>query len=187
MVDGKHSEGYLNRVNLFKTGYEHTTKNIKVSKINSMPNEKFVLVIHDCEHKMKAILKSNVKTAPLWRPSNSVCFTTSFCLCSSTFSRTIFCAIDFAATTSVLLSSSFMFVYLSVCLSVCLFSRTNKHYELLGINICTSPNNIRSFFIIISNFAGQSSFQCCLFVCLSVWLSIFTRANENGAILGIKT
>ena len=65
MVDGKHSEGYLNRVNLFKTGYEHTTKNIKVSKINSMPNEKFVLVIHDCEHKMKAILKSNVKTAPL--------------------------------------------------------------------------------------------------------------------------
>ena len=63
MVDGKHSEGYLNRVNLFKTGYEHTTKNIKVSKINSMPYEKFVLVIHDCEHEMKAILKSNVKTA----------------------------------------------------------------------------------------------------------------------------
>ena len=66
-----------------------------------------------------------------------------------------------------------LFICLFVCLSVCLFSRTNKHYELLGINICTSPNNIRSFFIIISNFAGQSCFKCYLFVYLSVWMSLF--------------
>ena len=123
---------------------------------------------------MKAILKSNVKTALLWRPTNSLCFTTYFCLCSSTFSRTIFCAIDFAwssnfATTTVLV----FYVCLFVCLSVCLFFRTNKHCELLGIKNCTSPNNIRSFFIIISNFAGQSCFKCYLFVYLSVWLSLF--------------
>ena len=130
MVERKHSEGYLSRVNLCKTGYEHTRIIMQVSKINSMPNENFVLVIHDCEHEMKAILKSNVKTALLWRPTNSLCFTPSFCLCSSTFSRTIFCAIDFAwssnlATTSVLLSSSFMFVYLSVCLCACFSAQIN--------------------------------------------------------------
>ena len=51
-------------MNLHKMGYEHTRIIMQVSKINSMPNEKFVLVIHDCEHEMKAILKSNVKTAP---------------------------------------------------------------------------------------------------------------------------
>ena len=56
---GKLSEGYLNRVNLYKTGYEHTAIIMQVSKINSMPNGKFALVIHDCEHEIKAILMSS--------------------------------------------------------------------------------------------------------------------------------
>ena len=38
MVEGKQSEGYLNRVNLYKTGYEHTRIIMQVSKINPMPN-----------------------------------------------------------------------------------------------------------------------------------------------------
>ena len=59
MVEGKQSEGYLNRVNLYKTGYEHTAIIMQVSKINSTPNGKFALVIHDCEHEIKAILMSS--------------------------------------------------------------------------------------------------------------------------------
>ena len=59
-----------------------------------------------------SLVSSNVETALLWRPCNSLCFTTYFCLCSSTFSRPIFRAINFAwtsnlATTLVLVSSSF--------------------------------------------------------------------------------
>ena len=53
------------RVNLYKTGYEHTAIIMKVSKINSMPNGKFAFVIHDCEHEMKTILKSSANI--FWR------------------------------------------------------------------------------------------------------------------------
>ena len=54
---------------------------------------------------ISSLRSSNVETTLLWRPYNSVCFTTSFCLCSSTFSRPIFRVINFAwssylATTS---------------------------------------------------------------------------------------
>ena len=35
---GKLSEGYLTRVNLYKTGYEHTAIIMQATKINSMPN-----------------------------------------------------------------------------------------------------------------------------------------------------
>ena len=35
-------------------------------------------------------------------------------------------------------------VCLFVCLSVCLFFRTNENCELLGINLRTTPKNIRS-------------------------------------------
>ena len=52
-------------MNFYKTGYEHTTIIMQVSKINSMPNWKFSLVIHDCEHEMKAMLKSSVNI--FWR------------------------------------------------------------------------------------------------------------------------
>ena len=59
-----------------------------------------------------SLVSSKFKTALSWRPCSSLCFTSSLCLCSSTFSRTIFSTIDLAwssylATASVLVSSSF--------------------------------------------------------------------------------
>jgi len=52
--------GYLKRVNLQEKGLENAGIILQVSKINPMPNGKFGLVIHDCEHEMKAILNSSI-------------------------------------------------------------------------------------------------------------------------------
>ena len=91
-------------------------------------------------------MTSIAETALLWRLPNSLCFTITFCLCSITFSRTIFSAIDFAwssylTITSALVSSSFKLHYREdlkdcshsmQCLYFCLLLLADIHFCRIG-------------------------------------------------------
>jgi len=59
-MEGELSVGYLKRVNLQEKGLESAALILQVSKINLMPNGKFALVVHDCQHEMKGILNSSM-------------------------------------------------------------------------------------------------------------------------------
>jgi len=59
-MDGELSVGYLKRVNLQEKGLEKAAIILQVSKINPIPNGKFALHVHDCQHEMKAILNSSM-------------------------------------------------------------------------------------------------------------------------------
>jgi len=59
-MEGELSVGYLKRVNNQEKGLENAALILQVSKINLMPNGKFALIVHDCQHEMKGILNSSM-------------------------------------------------------------------------------------------------------------------------------
>jgi len=60
--EGELSKGYLARVNLKEKGLENTPLILQVKNINSLPNGKFGLNIHDCQNEMRALLNSSMNS-----------------------------------------------------------------------------------------------------------------------------
>ena len=131
---------------------------MQVSKINSMPNGKLALVIHDCEHEIKAILMRNPNI--FWRTV----------LVGTVIEVQIpLHGPEMHATRAHFPFSLDNLVLNVVCLSVCLpsclpvfFFCTSENCAILGININWINPLIQLIFFFFLFF-----FFVCLFVCLS--------------------